>query len=238
MATISENLQTIKSSMSAIKQAISDKGGDVSGDISTWANTISNIEGGVSSGGGAYSEVNHGTSDTTFTLTPNTFHVWDEVSSLTLTLGGETSGVANEYLFQFTSGATATTLMLPDTIKWAGGSAPTIQPNMIYQISILNDLGSVLEFSNAVVSSIFPATLMVGDNGDLGVSVYETLSEGVVLQEGDLTLIIDGENYSITEYELDYDYSNGGLILLYLEDGPMMIYHILESSGEVVIYYN
>ena len=149
MATISENLQTIKSSMSAIKQAISDKGGDVTGDISTWANTISNIEGGVSSGGGAYSEVNHGTSDTTFTLTPNTFHVWDEVSSLTLTLGGETSGVANEYIFQFTSGANATTLMLPDTIKWVGGSAPNITENMIYQVSILNDLGSVLEFDNA-----------------------------------------------------------------------------------------
>lgn len=25
---------------------------------------------------GAYPEINHGTSDTTFTLTPNTFHVW------------------------------------------------------------------------------------------------------------------------------------------------------------------
>lgn len=30
------------------------------------------IEGG---GSGAYSEINHGTSDTTFVLTPNTFHV-------------------------------------------------------------------------------------------------------------------------------------------------------------------
>lgn len=46
MATIAENLQTLKNSVSAIKQAISDKGGDVSGDISTWANTISNIQGG------------------------------------------------------------------------------------------------------------------------------------------------------------------------------------------------
>jgi hypothetical protein len=71
------------------------------------------------------------------------------VSSLTLTLGSERSGVVNEFLFQFTSGATATTLVLPDSIKWVGGSAPTIKPNAIYQISILNDLGSVLEFSNA-----------------------------------------------------------------------------------------
>lgn len=74
--------------------------------------------GGSSSGGsGAYSEVNHETSDTTFTLTPNTFHIWDEVPSLTLVLGEPTYGVANEYLFQFISGSTATTLSLPDGIK-------------------------------------------------------------------------------------------------------------------------
>ena len=107
--------------------------------------------GGSSSGSsGAYAEVNHGTSDTTFTLTPNTFHVWDEVASLDLSFGSETSGVANEYLFQFTSGATATTLTLPSDIKWANDSAPTIAENMIYQISVLKGLASVLEFSNAV----------------------------------------------------------------------------------------
>lgn len=106
--------------------------------------------GGSSSGSGAYSEVNHGTSDTTFALTPNTFHVWEEISALTLTLGSETAGVANEYLFQFTSGATATSLTLPDDIKWANDSAPTIEPNMIYQVSILKGLATALEFKNAV----------------------------------------------------------------------------------------
>lgn len=105
--------------------------------------------GGSSSGSGAYAEVNHGTSDTTFTLTPNTFHIWDEVANLTLTLGSETSGVANEFLFQFTSGATATSLTLPDDIKWANDSAPTIAENMIYQVSILKGMASVLESDNA-----------------------------------------------------------------------------------------
>lgn len=97
----------------------------------------------------AYPEVNHGTGDTTFTLTPNTFHVWDRVPSLTLNFGNETSGVANEYLFQFTSGSTATSLTLPNSIKWVNGSAPTIAKNMIYQVSILKGLASVLEFNNA-----------------------------------------------------------------------------------------
>lgn len=115
----------------------------------TWKAIAISGGGGSSSGSGAYSEVNHGTSDTTFALTPNTFHVWEEVSALTLTLGSETSGVANEFLFQFTSGATATTLTLPDDIKWANDSAPTIAENKIYQVSILKGMASVLEFDNA-----------------------------------------------------------------------------------------
>ena len=109
------------------------------------------ISGGSSSGSSAYSEVSHGTTDTTLTLTPNTFHIWDEVSSLTLILGAETSGVANEYTFQFTSGSEPTTLSLPDDIKWTGGEIPTIEANKIYQISILKGLGSVLEWGNAAV---------------------------------------------------------------------------------------
>ena len=116
------------------------------------------ISGGSSSGSGAYAEVNHGTSDTAFTLTPNTFHVWGEVSELTLTLGDETAGVANEFLFQFTSGSTPTSLTLPDDIKWANDSAPTIAENKIYQVSILKGLASVLEFSNAIVFPVIGST--------------------------------------------------------------------------------
>lgn len=110
-----------------------------SGDI-----TISS--GGNSTGSGAYSEVNHGTSDTTFTLTPNTFHVWDTVSSLSITLGEETTGVANEYLFQFTSGAEPTTLVLPDTIIWQEDI--TIESNKTYQISILKGFGTIMSWEN------------------------------------------------------------------------------------------
>ena len=110
--------------------------------------TIEGGSGSSSGGSGAYAEVSHGTSDTTFTLTPNTFHVWDEVASLDLSFADEQAGVANEYLFQFTSGATATTLTLPDGLKWANDSAPTIAENMIYQISVLKGLASVLEFGN------------------------------------------------------------------------------------------
>lgn len=45
MATISENLQILKDSTDAIKQAIIDKGGTINGDITTWASAISGLSG-------------------------------------------------------------------------------------------------------------------------------------------------------------------------------------------------
>lgn len=191
--------------------------------------TISGGSGGSSSGGsGAYAEVNHDTSDTTFTLTPNTFHVWDEVASLDLSFGAETSGVANEYLFQFTSGATATTLTLPDDIKWANDNVPTIAENMIYQISVLKGLASVLEFSNAPRFIENEITLSFGSSTYIVESQYPVASDvkvglrtpdGLVnatIPEGDTTVnaspsgpMVDSSSYieSITPlYDSTYHY--------------------------------
>lgn len=50
MATIAENLQTIKNSVKDIKQAITNKGGSISGDITTWASAVDGIQ---TSGGGS-----------------------------------------------------------------------------------------------------------------------------------------------------------------------------------------
>ena len=102
--------------------------------------------GGSSSGNGAYGLVEHGTSDTTFALTPNTFHVWDEVAELTLSFGEETAGVANEYLFQFTSGSEPTVLTLPDNIVWANDEIPVIESNCVYQISVLKGFATIMSF--------------------------------------------------------------------------------------------
>ena len=80
-------------------------------------------------------QVDHGTSDTTFTLPPNQYHTWGEISSLTLTLGAGTSGQANGYWFSFDSGDTATTLSLPQTVK----TDIVVEPNMHYECSIVGD---------------------------------------------------------------------------------------------------
>lgn len=85
--------------------------------------------------------VNHGTSDTTFTLTPNIFHVWGTVASLTLTLATASTTTMDEFMFQFTSGTTATTLSLPSTVKWI--AEPEIEADMTYQVSIINNIAVI-----------------------------------------------------------------------------------------------
>ena len=156
----------------------------------------------------AYPEVNHGTGDTTFTLTPNTFHVWDEVTSLTLNFGSGISGVANEYLFQFTSGPTATSLSLPDDIKWANDNVPTIGANMIYQVSVLRGLASVLEFNNPIV---FP---IIGDTGGNANEEYAKVYEYFV-NTYNLTSVLDSPSKGviITETLICNDTNYGGPVL-------------------------
>ena len=84
--------------------------------------------------------------ETTVDIAPNVLNVWGEVASLDITLAEADTTKVNEYMFQFTSGATATTLVLPADIKWV--SAPSIQANKTYQVSIINNLGVIGEFSH------------------------------------------------------------------------------------------
>ena len=117
------------------------------------------ISGGGSSsvGNGAYPEVdgtifeglNQG-EYICYDAEPNTFYVFPECTELTFspTIDAPRDGLAHEYLFQFTSGSTPTTLNLPDGIRWANDTPPTIAEKMIYQVSILKGLATVLEFSN------------------------------------------------------------------------------------------
>ena len=95
-------------------------------------------------------EVNHGTSDTTFALTPNVFHMWGTITSLTLTLATPTDNtIVNEYMIEFTSGSTATTLSLPSSVEWAESCGVlSVKANKTYQISIVNNIGLWAAISN------------------------------------------------------------------------------------------
>lgn len=92
--------------------------------------------------------VNHGTSDTTFAITPNTFHVWGEVGALNITLdtSNEESGVVNEYMFQFSCGSSPASFTYPSTIKWV--TEPNIAANSTYQASIINNIAVIGGVSN------------------------------------------------------------------------------------------
>lgn len=99
--------------------------------------------------------VNHGTSDTTYTLPPNELHIWGTVASLAITLGTPTDAtIENEYKIQFTSGSTATQFSLPQGVEW-GTQDPeqpnplVVKANAIYQISIINNIGLWAAISNS-----------------------------------------------------------------------------------------
>lgn len=167
-------------------------------------------------GNSAYSEASHGTSDTTFTLTPNTFHVWDEVASLTLTLGDGTTGVANEFLFQFNSGATATTLSLPSDLVWANGSVLVPEVRKTYQVSIMNGYAVYAAFeylptnrltitsNNAryIITSEYPVT------SDISIVLAYTDEDGIARTEP--TSLSNGES----EYSYIVNYNVSGAITI------------------------
>ncbi len=77
------------------------------------------------------------TSESIITLEPNKYYVFPEMATLDITLSGELdSSIVQEFSFRFTSAATATTLVLPETIK---GNL-TIEANKIYEVSIIDNL--------------------------------------------------------------------------------------------------
>ena len=82
--------------------------------------------------------MNAGTGEGSAELLPNVFHVFGEVSVLNVTFGKGFPGIANEYMFQFSSGVTPTVLNLPEGVKWIGSSV--VRANRTYQVSILNNI--------------------------------------------------------------------------------------------------
>ena len=88
--------------------------------------------------------IDHGTNDTYIYLEPNQFHKWGVVSSLTISLvsGGTTDDQYAEYMFEFVSGGTATTLSLPINVRFE--TEVVIEPNRTYQVSIVNNIGVII----------------------------------------------------------------------------------------------
>ena len=76
-------------------------------------------------------------------IAPNVLNKWGIIESLTITLATpQDSQRVNEYMIEFVSGTTPTTLTLPTSVKFP--SAYSIEANKTYQISIINNIGLIV----------------------------------------------------------------------------------------------
>ena len=77
------------------------------------------------------------TDETSITLNPNIYYSFGTVTQLTITFANVITGINNEYIFEFDSGSTATTLSIPATV--IGINTEAIKANKHYEISIKYD---------------------------------------------------------------------------------------------------
>lgn len=79
--------------------------------------------------------------EATVTIQPDVLNKWGEVASLTIDFAAGSEGYAHEYCMEFISGATATTLSLPEAVRFP--EEPTIEANTRYQISVVNNIALI-----------------------------------------------------------------------------------------------
>ena len=86
---------------------------------------------------------------TSISIRPDIYHIkTDQTDSLQIfTITPLDNTIMHEYVIEFTTSTTGTTISLPNTIKWANGQAPTFESNTTYQISIVNNLGVCIKFA-------------------------------------------------------------------------------------------
>ena len=151
---------------------------------------------------GATPVVDHGTSDTTFTLTSGVIHRWSIVSSLTLSVPEDTEGMLNQYRVIFTASSNFS-ITLPDTMVWSGGEVPEFSKLKKYELNIEGGRIAFDEFENMddheldwvendatdkdyIITDIIPQT---GDTGvECSAVSYTTNTNFVVgARSGDVT---------------------------------------------------
>lgn len=99
--------------------------------------------------GGVYSEIHPtiGTTQPSGGFLPNVLYNLGELTgSVTFALATPADNtIVNHYYWTFETGSTAPTITWPSGISWVGGSAPTINADKHYEISVLNGIGTSME---------------------------------------------------------------------------------------------
>ncbi len=126
---------------------ITDKTGTTTAEIKNGTNGKDGTNGTDGTNGKNYSVEIVESALTTQEIESNKFYKFGEVSSLNITLAAITdTSVLNEFMFEFISGTTATTLTLPNAVKWL--EKPSIESNKTYQCSIVNNIGILAGVAN------------------------------------------------------------------------------------------
>lgn len=79
--------------------------------------------------------------ESTKELQPGKYYIFGEVETLTLTLATGEENILAEYMFEFTSGTTPTTITDIEGVEWKGD---TIEANKVYQASISRGIGILI----------------------------------------------------------------------------------------------
>lgn len=135
--------------------------------------------------------VNHGTADTTFTLTPNTLHIWGEVSSLNLSLQAESNGYVSGYWFRFTCGSTPTVLTLPSSVTWYYETVE-FEANHTYEVTIVEGKACYTDYASTthVATKQWVEDYVAEHSGSSGGNVSSTTVNTIVsLTEAEYTAL-------------------------------------------------
>lgn len=89
--------------------------------------------------------------DTTITIEPNVLNRWGDVTYLNVAFSNKIAvSRENEFKIQFsTPSDSPAVLILPDTVRWVDDEPLEPEPNMTYQISILNNLAVYAAWENS-----------------------------------------------------------------------------------------
>ena len=91
-----------------------------------------------------------GTSSSPISITANCLNRWTTpVDALYVSLAQGTSGMASEYMLEFTVGGGSFTLWLPASVRWLDGATPDWENGYTYQVSILNNMAIAAGWPNS-----------------------------------------------------------------------------------------
>lgn len=93
--------------------------------------------------------IEHTASETSVELKYDTYNIWPEVSSLSITLKPRSDNYLAQYMFEFISGTNPTVLTLPQNVQIAGPL--TIVPSKRYQVSIVNNIAVIISVDSVSI---------------------------------------------------------------------------------------